>query len=307
MFDRLVHADWSMDARKRWQASALRREGCWAVAAPTPVGPVQSYLDRAFEASDRTRTLLGFDFPIGLPAAYGEKTGLPNFREALPLFGQGDWSTFFHVSDLPDEISLRRPFYPRASQKGVSRSTLVAALGVTSFDDLLRVCERRTADRQAACSIFWTLGGNQVGKAAIAGWREVIGPALQRGATLWPFDGPLSTLSQNPGVVLCETYPADAYRMFGAGFTRSQSKRRQTDRAAKASAIFAWAQMHAVALSDEAKEAVRDGFGAAGSGEDAFDALAGLLKMIEIADGRRPETTLEPTASMRWEGGILGR
>jgi len=29
--------------------------------------------------------------------------------------------------------------------------------------------------------MFWTLGGNQVGKAAISGWRELLAPARRAG------------------------------------------------------------------------------------------------------------------------------
>jgi hypothetical protein len=37
----------------------------------------------------------------------------------------------------------------------------------------LGICERQTGSRRAACSLFWTLDG----KAAISGWRSVLGPA----------------------------------------------------------------------------------------------------------------------------------
>src|SRR3954464_6007626 len=33
MFSRLIHADWSVDPRKRWQASAVRSDGSWKVSA----------------------------------------------------------------------------------------------------------------------------------------------------------------------------------------------------------------------------------------------------------------------------------
>ncbi|MFL4993649.1 MAG: hypothetical protein ACJ8DV_20520, partial [Microvirga sp.] len=143
-----------------------------------------------------------------------------------------------------------------------SRTSLVSGLGVASFEDLLRICERKTPERQAACSLFWTLGGNQVGRAAISGWRDVIRPAMERGAALWPFDGSLAELAAREDVVLAETYPAEAYRMFNAGFRREESKRRRSDRASKASAILDWATNHSVHLSDAAEAAVRDGFGA---------------------------------------------
>lgn len=251
--------------------------------------------------------MAGFDFPIGIPSAYGSTTGLADFREALSRFGEDEWANFFDVADQPHEISPRRPFYPRGSQKGVSRASLVSGLGVPSYGDLLRVCERKTAERQAACSLFWTLGGNQVGRAAISGWKEVVVPSMRRGAALWPFDGSLAELSAHAGVVLAETYPAESYHMFNAGFRGGESKRRRSDRASKAPAILDWAEAHSVHLSEAAEAAVRDGFGETASGEDAFDALAGLLKMIEVADGRRPAATLELEAVLRWEGWILGR
>ncbi|MGW9333496.1 DUF429 domain-containing protein [Bosea sp. NPDC055594] len=306
MFDRLIHADWSVEPRKRWLAEAGRKHGVWVVSGPRPVGPIPHFLDEIFATGDGT-TLVGFDFPIGIPNAYGDRTGLDSFRTVLPLFGNGEWAEFFNVAHLPGEVSLRRPFYPQVGKKGVRRGSLIEGLGVRSFDDLLRVCERRTSERQAACSLFWTLGGNQVGRAALSGWREVVRPAMARGAALWPFDGPLAELSVKATVVLAETYPAEAYRMFNAGFRSGESKRRRADRALKADAILAWGKAHRIEFSDAGTEAIRDGFGDASSGEDAFDALAGVLKMIEVCDGRRPEAT-EPLAPKRqWEGWILGR
>src|SRR5690606_5553100 len=149
------------------------------------------------------------------------------------------------------------PFYPRVSRKGASRAALVPGLGVRSFQDLLRACERRTPERRDASSLFWTLGGNQVGRAAISGRSEVGKPALERGAALWPFDGSLGELSARSGVVLAETYPAEAYRMINAGFRRGESKRRRLDRASKAPAILDWAAEHSVNLSETAEAEVR--------------------------------------------------
>jgi len=171
----------------------------------------------------------------------------------------------------------------------------------------LRVCERRTEHRQAACSLFWTLGGNQVGKAALAGWKEVLRPAVLRGATLWPFDGELAELSRNVGLVLAETYPAEAYRMVGARFLPGESKRRQDDRRGKADAVLGWARRHGVGFTDLAAAGLANGFGSTSSGEDQFDALMGLLKMIEVVEGRRPERTETHETTAVWEGWILGR
>jgi hypothetical protein len=302
MFDRLIHADWSVARRKRWMAKAQRQLSRWAIEAPEPVGETDGLLDEVFTAAaSGRRVLFGFDFPIGVPAAYGNRVEFQSFRNLLDALGQGAWSEFFHVAETPSDIGIARPFYPATSTKGVTRSDLVAQLGVRSFEDLLRICERRTERRQAACSLFWTLGGNQVGKGALSGWQEVIRPALGRGAALWPFEGTLADLARSHGVVLAETYPAEAYYMVNASFRSGQSKRRQADRQDKSSAILAWAQRYAVDFSDSASAALSDGFGSQSNGEDKFDAVMGLLKMIEVVEGRRPEQTERSEAIATWE------
>jgi hypothetical protein len=155
--------------------------------------------------------------------------------------------------------------------------------------------------------VFWTLGGNQVGKAAITGWSEIISPAITRGARVWPFDGILAELSGTPGVVIAETYPAEAYHMIEANFQRNESKRRPADRKGKAHQILRWANKNGVSLSWEARCAVEDGFGSLRDGEDRFDAFVGLLKMIEVADERRPEASEQHPEVAQWEGWILGQ
>jgi hypothetical protein len=273
MFDELVHSDWSVNPRKRWMASAQRRTAGWIVGAPKLVGATGVMLDTAFSAaSDGRCMLLGFDFSIGVPAAYGCRTGLRNFRELLFQAGEGAWAKFFDVARSSSDVGITQPFYPATPTAGVSRAQLVAGLGVNSFDDLLRICERRTEHRQAACSTFWTLGGNQVGRAALNGWQEIIRPALRRGASLWPFDGTLADLAHDHGIVLAEVYPAEAYRVVGAGFTAGQSKRRQADRRAKGQAVLTWAERHSVAFTADASAALQDGFGPSKNGEDLFDA-----------------------------------
>jgi hypothetical protein len=307
MFDSMTHADWSVSAAKRWATTGVRNGGGWVVEAPALVGPCDEFLDRAFKVADQQRLLLGFDFPIGVPAAYGGQTGFRDFRDMLPELGLGVWRNFFNVARMPAEIAIHRPFYPAVSNKGVLRAELVAGLGVPGFEDLLRVCERRTEHRQAACALFWTLGGNQVGKAALSGWTEVVRPALLRGAALWPFDGELAKLARKPGVVIAETYPAEAYRMVGAAFRPGESKRRQADRRSKADAVLGWASRHGVTLSRHTVAELTDGFGPKACGEEPFDALMGLLKMIEVAEGRRLERTEKHSATTTWEGWILGR
>jgi hypothetical protein len=308
MFSIVHHADWSAHSEKRWVASATFASRRWWVQAPRRVEASDLFLKTLFEQARNDGVLVGFDFPIGLPAAYGNRTGFANFRAALPKFGTvPGWERFFDVADAASEICVERPFYPRRSLAGVTRDSLTNGLAVSSFDELYRVCERGIEGKRTACSIFWTLGGNQVGKGALTGWREIVRPALDRGARLWPFDGTLKHLESKPGLVLAETYPADAYRDVGAGFGPGESKRRQLDRKTKAPAILSWADTADVCLAD-VEAALRDGFGGSAHGEDAFDALLGLFKMIEVVKGSIPEASKALSLSqVAWEGWIFGR
>ena len=302
MFHRLIHSDWSVAPRKRWCAEAVRMTDGWHVTTPRRVGATDTFVDHAFTGT--VPVLLGFDFPIGMPEAYGRQTKLSGFRAALPLFGESEWARFFDVAAQPEEISLHRPFYPRDARKGVTRAELVAALGVEHFNELHRACERNTGGADA-CALFWTLGGNQVGRGALTGWSDVIRPALAQGAKLWPYDGELTTLART-GVTLAETYPALDPRALGVPFARGESKRNSADRRSKAANLLKWAERHHVTLDADAETALQSGFGPSSAGEDAFDPLLGLLLMIEIVDGRRPPHGADYTAC-DWEGWILGR
>jgi hypothetical protein len=306
MFTRLIHSDWSMHPGKRWMASASRIGGSWYVDALQKVCDLALFLDDLFGGAETGAVLAGFDFPIGLPAAYGARTGFTGFPEALAAFGHGMWNDFFTVSHKPADILFERPFYPAGSGKGTLRMDLVNALGFASFDDLRRECERATDTRRAASPLFWTLGGNQVGKGALTGWQEILRPAMARGARLWPFDGPLMSLGASGGVVLAETYPGEAYSHVGVRFRPGQSKTRQSDRAGFADAILELAGGRGVECDDAVQDAIRDGFGSGKSGEDRFDALIGLLSMIEVVTGGRSEGWASAGIGSKWEGWILG-
>lgn len=303
--DLLVHADWSAKAKKRWVARAEWSES-WTVTAIEPVGPTPAFVADLLKAAVSRRVLAGFDFPIGLPRSYGARTGEPDFSAFLRGIGTGRWERFSDVAKHADEISLERPFYPARSLKGVTRDELIRGLGVGSFDDLFRRCERGTVTRRAACPIFWTLGGQQVGKGALSGWVEVVKPAQAGGASVWPFDGSLDDLTARPGLVIAETYPAEAYGHVGVRFAQAESKTSQSHRRSKAEAFHAWAEAHDVKLAAPVRALIDDGFGNGKSGEDQFDALAGLLGMIEVADRRRPASDpAGPTDP--WEGWIIGQ
>lgn len=305
MFDSIWHADWSISAVKRWAARADRQGYSFFVHSPVQVLDSRTFLSRA-RARERS-TLIGFDFPLGLPAAYGIATGLGNFREALNRFGNGEWQDWYQVANHQSMISHRRPFYPHAPG-GKKQAHLLAALGLETIDQLRRQCERSTPYRRAACPLFWTLGGNQVGKAAISGWQELVLPALVHSDTrLWPFDGDLEELSCGGTLVLAETYPAEAYGHVGVRLGPRMSKRVQRDRRNVAAAVLEWAAARGHTLSSELREELEDGFGHRADGEDRFDAVLGLCGMIEVATGHRADGAPYSDAVREWEGWIMGQ
>lgn len=300
----VAHCDWSMEQKKRWMAVAIKRGGRWHIQSPELVGDTSNLFGRLqLRAVDPGALLIGFDFPIGLPEAYARAAGIGSFREALTSFGSGLWSDWYNVADHRDDISLHRPFYPvRAG--GTARAHLFDSLGISDASSLLRVCERATADRQAACMLFWTLGGNQVGKGAISGWREIIVPRLDE-IGLWPFDGNLVDLADSKPVIVTETYPGDVYRQIG--LPRSGwSKRRQANRIVMGQTMLPWLTTRPNLDTSLLHPFIEDGFGSDKAGEDRFDAVVGLLGMLDVVGGRRSEGIPAIASVRKWEGWILG-
>ena len=254
--------------------------------------------------------LSGFDFPIGLPYAYALKVGITDFLTLLPLLGQDKWDKFYLPARLPSEICMQRPFYPY-QPGGTSRLHLETGLGIP-FYQLSRLCERRHNNRRAACPLFWTLGGQQVGKAAISGWRDLLTPALSDPAInlkIWPFSGGLSELCQPGAAVVVETYPAEFYSHIGLSFSSPvrKSKRRRLDRISFAHQLIDWSDNHGIDLDSSIQECLWDGFGDAPDGEDKFDAFIGLYGMINIVQGYHPtgEPLLPHISNI--EGWIFGQ
>jgi hypothetical protein len=129
----------------------------------------------------------------------------------LPGFGLGDWGEFYTVAETADQICLKRPFYP-ARPGNSRRFHLVEKLGLNDFNNLYRQCEFSHTPRRAASPLFWTMGPQQVGKAAICGWRDVLAPGLTDPVldlAIWPFSGQLSELLHPGRVIVAETYPAE--------------------------------------------------------------------------------------------------
>lgn len=307
----IAHADWGSDPRKQWMCVAELRGGRrYHIASPEPVGTPGSLLHRLRDRANGDGVAVGFDFPIGMPAEYARRAGIRDFLEVLPQLGHDRWADFYTVASTPGDISLTRPFYPQRPG-GTNQRHLTEALGVADITDLLRICDRANETRGAASPIFWTMGGKQVGKAAIRGWREVLAPALRDGdldVTIWPFDGDFTELIARGGIVIAETYPAEA--CLHVGLTppgRGWSKRSQDGRRAQGELIEAWACQRPVELHDELRARVGDGFGPSKSAEDPFDAMLGLLSMVDVALGYREDGAPDSDVVRAVEGWILGQ
>lgn len=276
---------------------------------PEEVGPPGTLLER-LAARGEGPLVIGFDFPLGVPLAYAERAGVKSFRELLARAGKGEFARFFDPAETPDEISIGRPFYPRRPG-GTRRQHLVDALGLTGFHELYRRCDRTTSGRSAAAALFWTLGGQQVGRAAISGWRDVLQPALADPETdiaMWPFEGDFDTMITDHRIVAAETYPREAALRIGLGFPGGGwSKRSQRDRASRAPQILRYAGQVGLTLDPALCRQLEDGFGAGASGEDRFDATLGVLLMTGVLSGRCPPGTPPPGDVRSIEGWILGQ
>ncbi len=248
---------------------------------------------------------LGVDFPLGLPRAYVVRHLAGRFRD-FPDFLRNinNFPEFFEVNQSLATVAPERPFYPARGMRGMTRAAHAAALGLAGAADLSRACDRATAERPAGAPLFWTLGANQTGKAAIHAW-----PALlitpHPGLRLWPFAGPLGRLLAPGRVVIAETYPAEALRQLGIG--RFGSKRRQGDRAALAEALRSALAGLGAAATPELAAAIRQGFGADAAGEDRFDCVLGLLSVLGVLAGRRPDAPPSDPWLTTWEGWVLGQ
>jgi hypothetical protein len=302
----IAHADWGTDPKKR-QVAVAERSGdseyaVVSIAPATPADRMDGDLRLGLNVADTEggQLLAGFDFPIGLPREYAARAGIGFFPDFLFTLGHHPWDRFSDVANDPSEIGLHRPYYP-ARPGGTRQSHLYEALGMTR-QQLRRRCEGNDAE-----TLFWTLGGKQVGKAALAGWHYLIPVASAR---YWPFHGPLADLldEDHDGVIVTETYPREFYRHFRSRPDGQGSKRKRTDRLRWTANLLGWAAMLEVTWQPEIQRRVEAGFSDGINGEDEFDAVVGLLGMIAVATGamRSGEPPDDP-AVFSVEGWILGR
>jgi hypothetical protein len=298
-----AHADWSLDARKRWVTLARRQAQHWQVTAPRLVGDPATLA--AALIAEGGAAALGLDLPLGVPRGFAEtrpEQGFPAFLAGLA--GNPD---FFEVSPALETVSPARPFYPARGIKGMTRAAHAAALGLPDAAGLSRVCDRATAERPAGAPVFWTLGANQSGKAAISAWRDWLAPALAAGAPLrlWPFAGALHDLLCPGQLALAEVYPAESLRHLGLKL--AGSKRAEAPRRALAPALRDAMATLRVTPDAALAEMIQTGFGSDAAGEDRFDSLIGLLGLIGVIEGKRPDFIPEDPMIRAWEGWVLGQ
>ena len=292
-----------MDARKRWVALAERGADAWMLRPPAPVGDLDGWLARLAAGE---RLALGVDLPLGLPRrfvqAYAGEADFPAFLRGLAVRPE-----FFEVAAELSQLAPGRPFYPARGRRGMTRAAHAAALGLGDAPGLSRRCDRATANRPAGAPLFWTLGANQTGKAAISAWRDWLVPALAAAdpPALWPFEGDFLPLLARRRLVVAETYPAEVMRHLG--LRMGGSKRRQADRARLAPALAAAMARLAARPDADLASAIADGFGSDPAGEDRFDCVIGLLGVINVLAGNRPDGVPDDPWLRRWEGWVLGQ
>jgi len=299
-----AHADWSTDPRKRWLAVARRQGEAWHLAAPEPVGDLATFSARLLARAEGGAVALGVDLPLGLPRAFVARHALPG---DFPSFLRRLDPSFLEVCETLAEAGPHRPFYPRRGLRGMTRAAHAAALGLQGAHELSRLCDRATAERPAGAPVFWTLGANQSGKAAISAWRDWLAPALAAGAPLrlWPFAGGLHELLRPGQLALAEVYPAEALRHLGLKLTGS--KRAEAPRRALAPALRDAMARLGVTPDAALAAMINAGFGADAAGEDRFDSLIGLLGLIGVIDGKRPDFIPPDPMIRAWEGWVLGQ
>lgn len=298
-----AHADWSTDPRKRWVTIARRGADGWRAEAPAPVGDPAALA--AALIAEGAPVAIGLDLPLGVPRGFAVGRTEAGFVEFLR--GLAVRPGFFEVAAGLEDVSRERPFYPARGVKGMTRLAHAQALGLADARGLSRLCDRATAERPAGAPVFWTLGANQSGKAAIAAWRDWLAPGLAAGApyALWPFEGGLHALLARGRAVLAEVYPAEALRH--CGVVLRGSKRARADRGAVSDVLLGAMAARRVVPSPSLRAMAADGFGADAAGEDRFDSVVGLLGLVGVLDGARPDFVPQDEAVRRWEGWVLGQ
>ena len=205
-----VSADWSKRSERRSVYVANLRErrtrkaelsgACWDLAA---------LLKLAERLLGDGPVLIGVDVVLGVPEGYWQRVlegrGLHPPATFVDWLGSLDLSgEFFETVVEPDEWRVDRPWFKVAKGAG----------GLTSFTSKVERRMLRRIDAATGAKPVFAVAGipGTVGSGTREFWKELV-PHLSDGRdfAIWPFDGDLTSLLANRGVVLCETYPALAY------------------------------------------------------------------------------------------------
>jgi len=303
----ITHADWGSTPNRRVLAKAwLQDDGSYLAEEPLIVvdNPGELLQVLRSEAGSEGKILAGFDFPIGLPASYAENVGISDYLKVLPEFGFGRWQEFYNLAEVPDQVNPYRPFYPHAPG-GAAHAHLVNGLGVNDFNDLRRRCEQGGNGMHPATPLFWTLGPGQVGAGAIIGWRDMLAPALRSGEVdlkIWPFQGKLAKLIASGRIVVTETYPSEFRHHLGINNGNNQE-----NRIAASNSILGLASSLELMVPGGLQNHIQNGFGNGQNARDQYDAFVGLIGMLNVLRGNRPEGVPTDDTVFKIEGWILGK
>ncbi|MSO80664.1 MAG: hypothetical protein EXQ97_03310 [Alphaproteobacteria bacterium] len=102
----------------------------------------------------------------------------------------------------------------------------------------------------------------------------------------WPYDGALAVLLAQLGLTVAETYPGEFYTSdhLDLGIRHGlKSKTNRTHRDEGTGRLLRWAETVEVSLTNAARDAISTGFAT----DHYFDAMVGLLGMINILRGNR--------------------
>jgi hypothetical protein len=95
----IVHCDWSTSDKKRWACRAIWERECFHIAAPEPVGRLESFFSDLRAQESRYGIFAGFDFPIGIPRAYADRAGISRFADSLITFGENECADFYKPAE----------------------------------------------------------------------------------------------------------------------------------------------------------------------------------------------------------------
>jgi hypothetical protein len=149
----IAHADWGVSGAKRAVAAAEFEGDRYLAHAPQVVASEGPLVERMGVGSTARGALLGFDFPIGLPQAFGSRVDCSVFSDWFR--GLDPASEFFQVAKTVEDASVARPFFPvniRTKSPGI-KERWRSALGLTK-EELFRACEFGHGDRRTASEMF---------------------------------------------------------------------------------------------------------------------------------------------------------